>query len=81
MVWIEAGKFRMGSDSRYPEEAPAHWVNVDGFFIDLCPVTNRQFAVIDHDKNVGTVLKALDHAAARRAEIVPILIVGNRGGL
>jgi formylglycine-generating enzyme required for sulfatase activity len=63
MVWIEAGKFRMGSDSRYPEEAPAHWVNVDGFFIDLCPVTNRHFI------------------EARRAEIVPFLIVGNRGGL
>ena len=44
MVWIEAGEFRMGSDAHYPEEAPAHRVRVDGFFIDPCPVTNRQFA-------------------------------------
>ena len=44
MVWIEGGEFRMGSDSHYPEEAPAHRVFVDGFFIDPYPVTNRQFA-------------------------------------
>jgi formylglycine-generating enzyme required for sulfatase activity len=34
----------MGSDSHYPEEAPAHRVRVNGFFIDPYPVTNRQFA-------------------------------------
>jgi sulfatase modifying factor 1 len=44
MVWIEGGEFRMGSDAHYPEEAPAHRVRVNGFFIDPCPVTNRQFA-------------------------------------
>jgi formylglycine-generating enzyme required for sulfatase activity len=44
MVWIEGGGFRMGSDAHYPEEAPAHGVRVNGFFIDPCPVTNRQFA-------------------------------------
>jgi formylglycine-generating enzyme required for sulfatase activity len=44
MVWIEGGEFRMGSDAHYPEEAPVHWVRVDGFFIDPHPVTNRQFA-------------------------------------
>jgi formylglycine-generating enzyme len=44
MVWIQGGEFRMGSDAHYPEEAPAHRVRVDGFFIDRYPVTNRQFA-------------------------------------
>ena len=43
MVWIEGGEFRMGSDAHYPEEAPAHRVRVDGFFIDAHPVTNREF--------------------------------------
>jgi sulfatase modifying factor 1 len=43
MVWIEGGTFRMGSDRHYPEEAPAHRVRVDGFWIDRTPVTNRQF--------------------------------------
>src|ERR1700684_1269492 len=43
MIWIPGGTFRMGSDHHYPEEAPAHQVSVDGFWIDPTPVTNRQF--------------------------------------
>ena len=34
----------MGSDQHYPEEAPAHPVTVDGFWIDPHPVTNAEFA-------------------------------------
>src|SRR5678815_1846762 len=34
MVWVPAGIFLMGSDKHYPEEAPAHYVTVDGFWID-----------------------------------------------
>ena len=44
MVWIPGGTFRMGSDHHYPEEAPAHQVTVDGFWIDPHPVTNAEFA-------------------------------------
>jgi formylglycine-generating enzyme required for sulfatase activity len=43
MVWITGGTFEMGSDRHYPEEAPAHLVTVDGFWMDATPVTNRQF--------------------------------------
>ena len=43
MVFVPGGSFRMGSDAHYREEAPAHRVKVDGFFIDKTPVTNRQF--------------------------------------
>jgi formylglycine-generating enzyme len=43
MLRIPGGAFRMGSDRHYPEEAPAHRVTVDEFFIDRTPVTNRQF--------------------------------------
>jgi formylglycine-generating enzyme len=43
MIFIAAGTFRMGSDQHYPEEAPAHRVAVDGFWIDRTPVTNDQF--------------------------------------
>jgi formylglycine-generating enzyme required for sulfatase activity len=44
MVWIPGGTFRMGSDHHYPEEAPAHPVTVDAFWIDPRPVTNAEFA-------------------------------------
>ena len=43
MVWVPGGMFRMGSDSHYREEAPAHRVTVNGFWIDRTPVTNRDF--------------------------------------
>ncbi len=44
MIRVPGGRFRMGSDVHYPEEAPAHEVEVSGFWIDRTPVTNRQFA-------------------------------------
>ncbi len=44
MVWIPGGEFLMGSDRHYREEAPAHRVRVDGFWMDRTPVTNEQFA-------------------------------------
>jgi formylglycine-generating enzyme required for sulfatase activity len=44
MVWIEGARFQMGSDQHYPEEKPARQVEVDGFWIDCRPVTNRDFA-------------------------------------
>lgn len=44
MVWIPGGTFLMGSDKHYPEEAPAHYVKVDGFWMDRYAVTNEQFA-------------------------------------
>ena len=31
------------SDSHYPEEKPAHRVRVDGFWMDIHTVTNREF--------------------------------------
>jgi formylglycine-generating enzyme len=43
MVRVPGGIFRMGSDHHYSEEAPAHRVNVDSFWIDITPVTNAQF--------------------------------------
>lgn len=43
MVWVPGGTFSMGSDQHGPEEAPAHKVGIDGFFMDSHPVTNAQF--------------------------------------
>jgi formylglycine-generating enzyme len=44
MIWIPSATFRMGSNDHYPEEAPAHRVRVDGFWIDRYPVTNERFS-------------------------------------
>ena len=58
MVWIEGGTFRMGSDHHYAEEAPAHAVTVDGFWIDRHPVTNAEFARFVKDTRYVTVAGA-----------------------
>ena len=44
MRLIPGGRFRMGSDRFYPEEAPVVEVRVDAFLIDETPVTNAEFA-------------------------------------
>lgn len=43
MKYLSGGRFTMGSDRHYSEEAPAHQVSVDPFWIDRVPVTNHQF--------------------------------------
>lgn len=44
MTHIARGRFRMGSERFYPEEAPCRAVKVGDFWIDDTPVTNAQFA-------------------------------------
>lgn len=55
MVFIEGGRFQMGSSKFYPEEGPIHRVGVDGFWIDSTPVTNRQFAEFVEQTGYRTV--------------------------
>src|SRR5215207_3109025 len=43
MAWIPGGTFQMGSNDHYPEEAPAHWITVSGFWIDTLEIKNEQF--------------------------------------
>lgn len=43
MMWIPGGTFLMGSNEHYSEEAPAHNVTVDGFWMDKYLLTNAQF--------------------------------------
>jgi formylglycine-generating enzyme len=64
MVRIRGGVFGMGSDRHYPEEAPVSQVEVDGFFIDRLPVTNRQFAAFVAATGYRTVAeRGLDPSA------------------
>src|SRR5262245_35680053 len=45
MVWIPGGEFTMGTDDpeSYQYERPAHRVRVDGFWMDVAEVTNKDF--------------------------------------
>jgi formylglycine-generating enzyme len=54
-VWIERGSFLMGSDDHYPEEAPAHRVTLDGFWIDRFQTTNGEFAQFVAETGYATV--------------------------
>lgn len=58
----------MGSNSFYPEEAPPHRVQLDGFAIDRFPVTNADFAVFvaatDYVTTAETAPDAADYPGA-----------------
>lgn len=55
MARVPGGAFTMGSERFYPEEGPVRRVSVDGFWIDVAPVTNRQFAAFVEATGYTTV--------------------------
>src|SRR5215471_2042571 len=79
MVWISGGTFRMGSDHHYPEEAPAHVVRVDGFWIDRYLVTNAAFAAFvaatGHVTTAERAPNATDYPGAQPEMLVPGSVV------
>lgn len=82
MLWIPGGTFAMGSDKHYPEEAPAHDVTVDGFWMDRFTVTNREFArFVDATGHVTSAERApdpADYPDARPEMLVPASVVFRR---
>ncbi len=64
MVQIPAGRFQMGSDDFYPEEAPAREVEVSGFAIDRGPVTVAQFARFIEESGYVTLAERVPDAAS-----------------
>ena len=44
MVFVPGGKTRIGSETGMPVERPVFWTKVDGFLMDVHPVTVGQFA-------------------------------------
>src|SRR5213078_2501224 len=79
MPWIPGGTFLMGSDHHYPEEAPAHTVTVDGFWIDRHTVTNAEFARFVRKTGHVTVAERApdpaDYPGARPESLVPASMV------
>jgi len=70
MIWIPGGTFLMGSDQHYPEEARAHHVSVDGFWMDQHTVSNEQFARFVAETSYVTVAeRPLDPAAYPGADL------------
>ncbi|MBV8639304.1 MAG: formylglycine-generating enzyme family protein [Candidatus Eremiobacteraeota bacterium] len=55
MQQIPAGRFLMGSNDFYPEEAPVRDVHVDEFAIDVYAVTNREYARFVDETGYATV--------------------------
>ena len=79
MVWIPAGTYQMGSDHHYPEEAPAHQVSVDGFWMDSSPITNAQFGRFVAETGYVTFCEiapdASDYPDADPALLIPASVV------
>jgi formylglycine-generating enzyme len=68
LLRIEGGEFTMGSDGHYREEAPAHRVHVDSFWIGATTVTNRQYEEFVEATGYVTVAeRPLDPAGFRGA--------------
>jgi len=79
MVHLPGGVFTMGSDRHYPEEKPAHKVQVGPFRIDRHAVTNRQFAqfvaATGHVTLAEKPADPADYPGADPALLVPSSIV------
>ncbi len=74
-VHLPGGPFTMGSDVHYAEEAPAHRVEVDPFWISRFEVTNAEFADFVAATGYVTVaerpLDAADYPGAPAENLVP----------
>ena len=68
----------MGSDKHYPEEAPAHEVTVDGFWMDTHTVTNAEFRTFV--EATGYVTSGRARAESRRLSRRQAGIAGARFG-
>jgi len=74
-ILIDGGTVRMGSDVFYAEEKPIRYRLVDPFWVDITPVTNRQFAAFVEDTGYLTYAERApdlsDYPEADPALLVP----------
>jgi formylglycine-generating enzyme len=82
MARIPGGEFLMGSADFYPEERPVHRVAVDGFWMDVHPVTVLEFrrfvAATGYQTVAERPLRAADYPDADPALLVPGSLVFRR---
>ena len=78
MVWIPGGTSH-GSDHHYPEEAPAHRVSVNGFWMDRYTVTNAEFRRFVEATRYVTLAErpanAADYSGAKPELLEPSAVV------
>ena len=77
MVWIPGGTYTMGSDHHYPEEAPAHPVTVDGFWMDRTQVTNRAFRRFVKETGYVTLAERVPNADDYPGALPEMLVAGS----
>jgi formylglycine-generating enzyme required for sulfatase activity len=81
-VWIPGGTFVMGSNEFYPEERPAHEVIVEGFWMDVHPVTIGDFRRFVEATGYVTVAErapnAMDYPGVDPSQLVPGSLVFHR---
>jgi formylglycine-generating enzyme required for sulfatase activity len=77
MVWIAGGVFTMGSDHHYQDEAPAHSVEVSGFWIDRYQVTNAAFRRFVKETGYVTVAERAPEAADYPGALPEMLVPGS----
>ncbi len=74
-IEVPGGRFLMGSDDHYPEEAPTHRVDVEAFTIEAHAVTNRRFGQFVAATGYVTVaerpLDPADYPGAPPENLVP----------
>ena len=81
MAWIPPGRFVMGSDDAFPEEAPAREVSVSGFWMADHEVTNAEFArFVAATAYVTLAERPADKAAAVDASGVAVFVQPARDG-
>jgi formylglycine-generating enzyme required for sulfatase activity len=82
MQQIPAGRFLMGSEKFYPEEAPVREVEVGAFWIDTYAVTNREYEHFVDETGYVTVaerpLNPADYPGALPGMLVPGALVFNQ---
>lgn len=71
MVWVEGKTFiqggKPGDDYTLPREHPAHEVTVDGFFMDVTEVTNKQFkSFVDATDYITVAERPIDWEAMKK---------------